>query len=346
VPDDPKDEELRRSFAELGFFTASGKITAILRQARRAACVSDITVLLEGETGTGKGVLARAIHDLDQKRRSFPFITMHCGSLSEALAESELFGHQRGAFSGAVSDRRGLFRAADRGTLLLDDINDLPLQLQPKLLDVLQRGAVRSVGSDQETRIDVRLIAASNQPLASLLQQKRFRTDLYYRLNVVKLVLPPLRERMQDLPELLLALAHRHRGVYQPIAGINPELVRFLESKPFFGNARELENAVKRMLFQKKEGSSLDLADWLAQSELEVSAVPLDPVKDAADALWKAISEQGVSYTQALRETERKVLEIALSGHAPRRQVAQRLRTSERTLYYKMRAHGLGTHCE
>ena len=344
--EEPTDEELQRSFAELGFVTASNGMTAVLRQARRAACVSDITILLEGETGTGKQVLAHAIHELDQKRRAFPFITLHCSSVSEALAESELFGHQRGAFSGAVSDRHGLFRSAHRGTLFLDDVNDLPLQLQPKLLDVLQRGAVRPVGSDQEAQVDVRLIAASNQPLAQLVQQKRFRYDLYHRLNVVKFSLPPLRERVEDLSELLLALARRHGALYQPVERIELELTRFLESKPFFGNVRELENAVQRMLFLKNKGTTLGLVDWMAQAGPEEDAADSDPVKEAADALWKAISERGVSCAQALREAEKKVLEAALSGHTHRRQVAQCLRTSERTLYYKMRLYGLGRHSD
>ena len=144
------DGELQRGFCELGFFTATHVLVPLLRQAYKAAYVSDITVLLEGETGTGKQVLAFAIHRLDQKRRAFPFVTMHCGSLSEALAESELFGHQKGAFTSAVTDRKGLFQTAHRGTLFLDDVNDLPLHLQTKLLDVLQRSAVRAIGSDQE----------------------------------------------------------------------------------------------------------------------------------------------------------------------------------------------------
>src|SRR5271167_443172 len=189
----PNDEELRRSFGELGFFTGSDALMPLLRQAYRAAYVSDITVLLEGETGTGKQVLAFAIHRLDQKRSPFPFVTMHCGSLSETLAESELFGHQKGAFTGAVTNRKGLFQSAHRGTLFLDDVNDLPRHLQAKLLDVLQRGTVRPMGSDEERRVEVRILAASNQPLKPLVLQNRFRADLYHRVNVVNLWLPPLR---------------------------------------------------------------------------------------------------------------------------------------------------------
>jgi transcriptional regulator with PAS, ATPase and Fis domain len=197
------DEELRCAFAELGFITVSSKLIPVLRQAQKAARVSDITVLLEGETGTGKQVLAYAIHQLDQKRKSFPFVTVHCGAINEALAESEFFGHERGAFSGAAIARKGLFQTAHRGTLFLDDVNDLPPALQPKLLDVLQRNVVRAVGSDREVPVDVRIISACNRPLMQLVQQNCFRADLYHRLNVVKLSLPPLRERPQDLPALI-----------------------------------------------------------------------------------------------------------------------------------------------
>jgi two-component system response regulator GlrR len=187
MSDLPTDVDLLKVFEGLGFFTCSALMSPLLRRAYKAAEASDITVLLEGETGTGKQVLASAIHQLDQKRNRFPFITVHCSTISEALAESELFGHQRGAFSGAVADRKGLFQSANHGTLLLDDINDLASHLQPKLLDVIQRGMVRPVGSDREMRIDVRIIAACNQALEPLVREGRFRSDLYHRLNVVKL---------------------------------------------------------------------------------------------------------------------------------------------------------------
>ena len=192
---DQSDQELQRIFEELGFITCSGAMAPLLRQARKAAYLSDITVLLEGETGTGKQILARAIHRLDEKRRSRPFVTVHCSTVNEPLAESELFGHERGAFSGAVSPRRGLFQAAQGGTLLLDDINDLPLTLQSKLLDVLQRSVVRAVGSDREIAVDARVIAASNKQLAGMVRQNTFRADLYYRLKVVHLSVPPWSRR-------------------------------------------------------------------------------------------------------------------------------------------------------
>ena len=342
MSDPSPDRDLLKIFEEVGFVTCSPNMMSLLRRTQRAAEASDITVLLEGETGTGKEVLARGIHQLDQKRRTFPFVTVHCSTISEALAESELFGHHRGAFSGAVADRKGLFQTAHNGTLLLDDINDLPFHLQPKLLDVIQRGIVRPVGSDREMSIDVRIIAACNQPLEPLVREGRFRSDLFHRLNVVKLSLPPLRERSHDIKDLILTFAQRHSRLYKPIVEVEPSLLLLLKSKLFPGNVRELENAVQRMLFLKTEGTSLGVADWMAQSAPEAAGVDLDLFAEAASAMWKAISQRGVSYAQAVQEIERRVLKTAINAQgSTRREIAHRLQTSERTLYYKMKAHGL-----
>jgi two-component system response regulator PilR (NtrC family) len=344
---DCSDEDLKRTFIELGLVTASKSMAPILRQATKAATVSDVTVLIDGETGTGKQVLARAIHKLDQKRRPFPFVTAHCSTISEALAESEFFGHYRGAFTGAVTDRPGLFQAAHHGTLFLDDVNDLPLCVQPKLLDVIQRGALRPVGSDKEVTINVRIVAACNQPLGPLVSQNRFRSDLYHRLNVIRLRLPPLRERPNDLESLILALALRHREVYEPILSVDADLLRMLQGQVFAGNIRELENTVMRMLFQKSHGTSLGLEDWISESDEERSRKEQDPVWEAAEKLWEAISRQGLPFALAIRQLEKQVIETALrTGGSTRRDVAKRLQTSERTLYHKMRAHHLRERCE
>jgi len=343
MTDSQTDADLRLTFDALGLMTDSAVMASVLRQARKAALVSDVTVLVEGETGTGKQVLAQAIHRLDAKRNAFPFITVHCGTINEALAESEFFGHTKGAFSGAISERKGLFQAAHMGTVFLDDVNDLPLHLQAKLLDVIQRGVVRPVGCDREKAIDVRIVAACNQPLKPMVMQNRFRNDLYHRLNVVRLFLPPLRLRIQDLPKLMQTLARRHCDLYQPIERVEPELLRFLEAQPFPGNVRELENAVQRMLFSKTHGTSLTLSDWMAQAapEREEPEDGAEPalLDQAAGMLWKLISK-GLSYKLAIRELERKLLETATNaGGGTRREVANLLHTSERTLYYKMRAH-------
>jgi transcriptional regulator with GAF, ATPase, and Fis domain len=336
------DQELRRIFEQFGFITASDATLPLLRQASKAACLSDITVLLEGETGTGKQVLAHAIHQLDQKRRAHAFVTVHCSTINETLAESELFGHERGAFSGAVTHRKGLFQAAQGGTLLLDDINDLSLCLQAKLLDVLQRSVVRAVGSDCEVPVDVRIIAASNQPLAEMVRQNRFRADLYYRLNVVHLSLPPLRERIPELSALILEFARRHQDVYPGISSVDPELTAYLASQLFEGNVRELEHCVQRMLFRKVDGASLGLDDWMAQCQNSHNEASRDVVHAAAQGLWNALSRDGIPFAVILRLTEKHILEIAISsGPQGRRELAQRLKTSERTLYRRLQSHGL-----
>lgn len=341
---DLSDDALKRVFSELGFITASDNIVPILRQASKAAIVSDVTVLIDGETGTGKQILARSIHALDRKRKSFPFVTAHCSTINESLAESELFGHHRGAFTGAVADRPGLFQAAQGGTLFLDDVNDLPMNVQPKLLDVMQRGVLRPVGADKEIPTNVRILAACNQPLAPLISQNRFRSDLYHRLNVIHLRLPPLRKRPNDLEALILTFTHRYRHVYQPILSVDGDLLRFLQDQSFEGNVRELENAVLRMLFGKSQGTSLAMEDWVIQGcDTEVAAQS-DPLSEAGEKLWEAISQKGLPYACAIHQLERQVIETALrSGGGTRRDVAKRLQTSERTLYHKIRVHNLKT---
>jgi formate hydrogenlyase transcriptional activator len=336
------DDDLKRKFLDLGFVTTSDHILPILRQASKAAAVSDVTVLIDGETGTGKQVLARAIHNLDQKRGSFPFVTAHCSTISESIAESELFGHRRGAFTGAFADRPGLFQAAHHGTLFLDDVNDLPMNVQPKLLDVIQRGFLRPIGSDKEIAVDVRIVAASNQPLAPLVAERRFRSDLYHRLNVICLRLPPLRERPHDLESLVLTFALRYRNVYQPIDAVDSGLLHFMRTQTFEGNVRELENSVLRMLFAKSRGTSLVLEDWVLQPGDVQAAGAANPLGEAADRMWQLICGQGLPYAKAISQLEKQVLEIALrDGGATRRDIARRLQTSERTLYHKMRAHHL-----
>jgi transcriptional regulator with PAS, ATPase and Fis domain len=346
VPSELTNIELFDVFERHGFITGASTMVPVLRMARRAALVGNITVLIEGETGTGKQVLAQAIHSLDDKRRSFPFITVHCSTITEPLAESELFGHQRGAFSGATRDRIGLFQAAHRGTLFLDDVNDLPMALQPKLLDVLQRSVVRGVGSDKESAVNVRVIAAANQRLAQAVRQDRFRGDLYHRLNVVRLSLPPLRERGDDLAALILGFAQRHRHIFPDITHVDPELIAFLKSYPFTGNVRELEHSVERMLFCKTAGASLQLSDWIEQCALSTDGGGReeDLVSQAAQHLWTAI-QRGVPYNEAIRRLERSLLEtvVGQSGQT-RREIASRLKTSERTLYHKLRSHQLTRH--
>jgi DNA-binding NtrC family response regulator len=338
----PTAERLREIFCRLGFVTTCRNMHPVLHCAYKAAQVSDTTVLLQGETGTGKQVLARAIHCLDQKRCRFGFVTVHCSTVTETLAESELFGHRKGSFSGADTVRAGLFQAADKGTIFLDDINDLPLCLQPKLLDALQRGIIRALGSDRETAVDVRVIAAANQPLEPMVAAGTFRSDLYHRLNVIQVRLPPLRERSEDLAPLVLEFARRHAHLHEGIASLEPELVEHLQSCPFDGNVRELENAVQRMLFHKSDGDSLSRSDWLDQQPSSSGAGQNgeDEIAQAANLLWLAMRKRGLALPEVLRRAESAVLGKALQLQGKtRREIAEMLQTSERTLYHKLNSH-------
>jgi two-component system, NtrC family, response regulator PilR len=337
----PSTDALREIFSRLGFVTASLRMNAVLQCAYKAAQVSDTTVLLQGETGTGKQILARAIHALDRKRGHHAFVTVHCSTISESLAESELFGHRKGSFSGADAARGGLFQAADRGTIFLDDINDLPLRLQPKLLDVLQRGVIRPLGSDREMSVDVRVIAAANRPLEPMVTAETFRSDLFHRLNVIQLRLPPLRERSDDLAALILEFARRHDNLHHGVTGLDPDLLQHLQSCPFDGNVRELENIVQRMLFNKIDGESFSRADWVPHQDAATStAREDDAVAEAADLLWTAMLREGVSFTDLMRRVESELLQKALQVEGKtRREIAGMLHTSERTLYHKINSH-------
>ncbi len=218
---------------------------SILNQVRIIAR-SDSTTLIEGETGTGKEVIARAIHN-QSSRSSGPFVKVNCSAIPGALLESELFGHERGAFTGAIAQTKGRFQQADRGTLFLDEIGDLPLELQPKLLRALQEQEFERLGSGQTIRVDVRVVAATNQDLAQLVAARQFRADLYYRLNVIPIYLPPLRKRPEDIPHLVEHFVRKFSTrLNKPIDAIPKEVMEFFEGHDWPGNIRELRNFVER----------------------------------------------------------------------------------------------------
>ncbi len=225
-----------------------GSSPAMLEVYKLVARVSSgkSTVLLEGESGTGKELVARAIH-ANSPRRDRPFLPVNCAALTETLLESELFGHEKGAFTGAVAAKRGLFEAADQGTLFLDEIGDIGTALQVKLLRVIQEQEVRHVGGTASVKVDVRIVAATNRDLAQMVRDGRFREDLFYRLNVVRIMLPPLRERREDIPMLahhFLQKVSTANG--QPIRGFVPDTMALLECYRWPGNVRELENVIER----------------------------------------------------------------------------------------------------
>src|SRR3984957_8901221 len=228
-----------------GLIGSSPKFRAVLDEITIVA-PSDCAVLIQGETGTGKEVIARAIHDAGPRRQQ-RFVAINCAAIPATLLESELFGHDRGAFTGAVAQRMGRFQAADRGTLFLDEIGELPLELQPKLLRVIQEQEFERLGSSQTTRVDVRIVAATNQNLAQMVSERKFRIDLYYRLNVFPITLPPLRERPGDIR---LLLAHFLRAFAQrqgkSVDYVSDRVMTAIEKYSWPGNIRELQNFIER----------------------------------------------------------------------------------------------------
>jgi formate hydrogenlyase transcriptional activator len=224
---------------------SSPKFRALLADLERIAPV-DSAVLIQGETGTGKEVIARAIHD-GSPRRNGRFVALNCAAIPSALLESELFGHERGAFTGAWAQTKGRFQMADGGTLFLDEIGDMPLELQPKLLRALQEREFERLGSNRTVRVNVRVVAATNQDLGQLLNKKLFRADLFYRLNVIPIYLPPLRERVQDIQLLTeFFVAKFAASLNKPIDMIPDDVVSVLQAHDWPGNIRELQNFIER----------------------------------------------------------------------------------------------------
>jgi formate hydrogenlyase transcriptional activator len=247
-----KSERTESSFLD-GIVGHRGSLRSILSQVEAVAGTST-TVLITGETGTGKEVIARAIHELSP-RRNRNLVKVNCAAMPAGLLESELFGHERGAFTGAINSHVGRFALADRGTLFLDEIGDMPLELQPKLLRVLQEREFEAVGSTRTTRVDVRVVAATNQDLKRMAQDREFREDLYYRLNVFPIYLPPLRERKPDIPELVEYFVQQFAAsMDKSIESIPQETMRSLVRHYWPGNIRELQNYIARGVILSNDG--------------------------------------------------------------------------------------------
>ena len=260
---EPQNEE-REGEARQTIIGKSAAMVEVYKTIARVAPTRS-TVLVLGESGTGKELVARAIHQ-HSARANGPFVALDCGTLAENLLESELFGHVRGAFTGAVADKKGVFEAAHGGTCFLDEIGDISPALQARLLRVLQENEIRRVGSQRVTKIDVRVVAATNKDLAALVQRGVFREDLYYRLHVLTIALPPLRERLEDLRELALAFLHRYgREHGKSLTAIAEETLALLQAYTWPGNIRELENVMSRAVVLSRQPILLpeDLPDSL-----------------------------------------------------------------------------------
>jgi two-component system response regulator AtoC len=280
------------------------------------------TVLITGESGTGKEVLARAIHRLSP-RHGAAFVAVNCAAIPEALLESELFGHVRGAFTGASADHRGLFEAAHGGTLLLDEVGDLPLSLQAKLLRVLQENEIRRVGDNKPRRVDVRVLAATARDLAEDVKERRFREDLYYRLNVVHVHIPPLRERPEDLDGLVAVLIDRGAERSGRRARISPEALSAIRRHGWPGNVRQLENALERAIVLSPDG---------------VIGAEAFPAASEPSGVAKSGPEGSESLKKRVQRAERDAIEAALrEARGNRAEAAKILGVSLRTLFYKLR---------
>lgn len=315
-----------------GFESIIGHSKALLRVLEMAARVAqhDSTVLINGETGTGKELLARAIH-YNSRRKNQPFVTINCGAIPRDLIEAELFGYSRGAFTGANTNKPGKVEMADGGTLFLDEIGELPLESQVKLLRLIQNGELERVGTTTPKVINVRVIAATNRNLSAMAEDGTFRSDLFYRLAVVPLYLPPLRERKDDIPELAehLFLKAKEKHGLQGVR-VAPSVIARFSAYRWPGNIRELENVVERMLV-------LSNGEQITEDDLPEELHRI-PAVSAAAPLNFELPEEGVSLEAIERELLLQALEKA-GGNQTR--AAQYLDISRRTFIYRMEKHGL-----
>jgi two-component system response regulator AtoC len=284
------------------------------------------TVLVLGESGTGKELVARAIHDASPRRHR-KFVAVNCAAIPASLLESELFGHVRGAFTDAVRDKAGLFEEADGGTLFLDEVGELPLALQAKLLRALQESEIRRVGDSTPIKVDVRLIAATLRELGDDVAAGRFREDLYYRLHVLPVHIPPLRDRADDIPQLARFFAARHAARHQRAVTLADDAIDVLAGQSWPGNVRELENAIERALVLC-EGPAID-AGFLR------TVVPVRPAATPP-------SDRELSIKKATRSLEQELIRRALGvTQGNRTNAAKLLEISHRALLYKMKEYGI-----
>jgi formate hydrogenlyase transcriptional activator len=299
----------------------SPALESVLEQVEQVA-PTDSTVLIQGETGTGKELIARAIHNLSA-RCGRPFIKLNCAAIPFDLLESELFGHERGAFTGAIAQKVGRFELADKGTLFLDEVGDIPPGLQPKLLRVLQEQEFERLGSTRTHQVDVRLVAATNRNLADMVKRNEFRSDLYYRLNVFPLSLPPLRERREDIPALVEHFVEIYvRRMGKQIENIPPETMTAFVSYEWPGNIRELQNFIER-------------------SVILSTGVVLRPPLAALKHCSEVQSMAAITLEEAERDHIRKTLESTRWVVAGPNGAAARLGIKRSTLYFRMQKLGI-----
>ena len=294
----------------------------------RKAGPTDSTVLILGESGTGKELVARALHD-QSPRRDHPFIPVHCAAYAPGVLESELFGHEKGSFTGAIARKIGRLELADRGTLFLDEIGDIPLDIQVKLLRVLQERQYERVGGTQTLALDSRIVAATNQDLETAIGQGRFREDLYYRLNVFSIALPALRERKEDIPELVQVFC-RHQAVQrnQPQAGLSQDALQIMLAYDWPGNVRELQNVIERATILADGGP--------------IQAQHLPVALDAGHTAHVALPQEDVDFDEELERFERRlILHAYEQSDRVKARTAKMLGIDRNRLRYKLKKYGI-----
>ena len=310
----------------MGDFVGATKVMHEVFALIQSVAARDVSVMITGESGTGKELVARSIHDLS-RRAGNPFIAINAAAIPESLIESELFGHERGAFTGAVATRQGCFEQANGGTLLIDEISEMPVSLQPKLLRVLADGRVRRLGGHHEFEFDVRVIAATNRDPLQAIEEGKLREDLYYRLNVVPISLPPLRDRTEDIPLLVQHFINEFNRKHQiEIEGATDEAITLLKAYPWAGNVRELRNVIERSVVLAK-------GEWIDENSLPpyVRNPALRPEK-------LVFPVGGTTVADAERELILKTLEHSGNNKA---EAARKLGVDVKTIYNKLRTYGI-----
>jgi len=311
----------------------SAPVQRVLAMIRKVAMLPS-TVAIHGESGTGKELVARAIHQLSDRAQK-PFVAINCGGIPETLLESELFGHKKGAFTGAVEDKEGLFLIADGGTLFLDEIGEMPLALQVKMLRVLDNSRVMPVGGVSETPVNVRIISATNRDLEEMVKEGTFRADLFYRLNVIPIHVPPLRQRADDIPLLARHFVLNHaRKLGRASIEITPEAMAALGKYSWMGNVRQLENVLERAVALCNE-DRIELADLPVNITTFVSAPQGGPTE---------LPSGGVDLEELVSELEMNLIRQALqSGKYSQKRAAELLNLTPRSLRYRLQKYGLDT---
>ncbi|MBK8168988.1 MAG: sigma-54-dependent Fis family transcriptional regulator [Sandaracinaceae bacterium] len=321
-------ERVREGFHLGDLVGKSAKILAVMDLVHKVAA-SRTNILITGESGTGKEVVARALH-YTSNRKDAPFVVVNCGALPEALMESELFGHEKGAFTGATARKDGLFRAADTGTLFLDEVGELSPSLQVKLLRVLQERRVRAVGAEREVDIDVRVIAATNRDIEKEVHENRFRQDLYYRLNVIHIAMPKLSERADDIPLLAEHFLKKHAAFAGKRLSFSPDAMRYIVAQPYPGNVRELENLIERAV-------TLASGERIVRADLPNAGASSPPPNRVS------LPAEGMALDTYLGELEKQLLMQALERCGGVRTAAAKfVGMSFRSFRYRLAKYGLG----